>query len=164
MTTSETEKTSLPSEVVEIASAASRILVVEDDLHTRTILHKRLKKNGYNVEIAENGLEGWEKVESFRPDIIISDWMMPVMDGHELCTKVKGNEKTRSTFFILLTAKDAPEDKVGALDAGADEYLVKPCDPQELLARVRAAEDPRKQKRRTRRRDGAHQPGIEDHE
>ena len=117
-----------------------RILVVEDDPFMLTILNKRLKKAGYTVEVATNGREGLEKMGAFHPEVIISDWMMPEMDGRELCARVKEHPDGRSIYFILLTAKDKNEDKVAALDTGADEYLVKPCDGSELMARVRAAQ------------------------
>lgn len=121
-------------------SRRARLLVVEDDEFTRMILEKRLTKNGYEVITASDGQQGWEMAQEIRPDVIISDWMMPRMDGHELCSKIKSDEDLRSIYFILLTAKDCKDDMVEGLDAGADEYLVKPCDSKELLARVRAGE------------------------
>lgn len=117
-----------------------RVLVVEDDPFTLTIMQKRLTMGGYNLATATNGREGLELVETFKPDLIISDWMMPEMDGREFCARVKGSPLGASIYFILLTAKDRYEDKVSALDTGADEYLVKPCDGRELMARLRAAE------------------------
>jgi len=119
---------------------ALRVLIVEDDPFTLTILHKRLSMGGYTVATATNGREGLAQVEEFKPDLIISDWMMPELDGREFCARVKKDDNGRSIYFILLTAKDKHEDKVLALDTGADEYLVKPCDGQELMARLRAAE------------------------
>ena len=117
-----------------------RILIVEDDPFTLTIMQKRVTLGGYDVVTAVNGLLGLEQVEAFHPDLIISDWMMPEMDGQEFCERVKANTRGQSIYFILLTAKDKYEDKVSALDTGADEYLVKPCDGRELMARIRAAE------------------------
>lgn len=117
-----------------------RILLVEDAPSTRLILEKRLTKAGYVVDVAEDGQFGWEKAQQIRPDVIISDWMMPRMDGHEFCQKIRSDPNFLTTYFILLTAKDCKEDLVHGLSAGADDYLIKPCDPQELLARVRAAE------------------------
>jgi phosphoserine phosphatase RsbU/P len=118
---------------------AARILVVEDDRSTRIILEKWLKKQGHEVESAEDGAAGLELARRMEPDIIISDWMMPEMDGQELCARVKADPGIHSTYFILLTARDLKEDMISGLDAGADEYLVKPYDPVELMARVRAA-------------------------
>jgi sigma-B regulation protein RsbU (phosphoserine phosphatase) len=95
---------------------------------------------GYQVSSAEDGLLGLKAADRFEPDIIVSDWMMPNMDGPELCARIKADSRFGAVFFILLTSKDDRDDKIGALDAGADEYLVKPCDPNELMARLRAAE------------------------
>jgi DNA-binding response OmpR family regulator len=100
------------------ASAAARILVVEDDRSTRIILERWLKKHGHAVESAEDGAAGLEMAERLRPDIIISDWMMPKMDGQTLCSRVKADPALHSTYFILLTAKDLKEDKVAGLDSG----------------------------------------------
>lgn len=119
---------------------AMRVLVVEDDPFTLTILNKRLVKGGYTVETATNGREALDCVARFKPHLILSDWMMPEMDGVELCTRVRELPDGPSVYFILLTAKDKNDDKVSALDTGADEYLVKPCDSAELMARLRAAE------------------------
>lgn len=132
-----------PSSELFIASnfnSPMRVLVVDDDPFTLTIIKKRLAMGGYEIATATNGLEGLEQVEMFKPNLIISDWMMPEMDGREFCGRVKEDYKGRSIYFILLTAKDKYEDKVAALDTGADEYLVKPCDGRELMARLRAAE------------------------
>ena len=117
-----------------------RILVVEDDPFTLTILQKRLSHDGYEVITATNGREGLEYVASHHPAIIISDWMMPEMDGPELCAQVKRRPDGAHIYCILLSARDKNEDKILALDKGADEYLVKPIDGQELMARLRAAE------------------------
>lgn len=122
------------------ATARARILIVEDDVATRKILEKQLRMSGYEAETAENGLQGWTLASDHPPDIIISDWMMPEMDGRTLCSKIKADPRLRTVYFIILTAKDLSEDRISGLDSGADEYLVKPCDPLELLARVRAAE------------------------
>ena len=116
-----------------------RVLVVEDDPFTLTILKKRLLKEGHEIATAINGREGLEKVDSFRPDLILSDWMMPEMDGYQFCQEIRKRPDGQNLYFILLTAKDKNEDKVSALDTGADEYLVKPCDGRELMARLRAA-------------------------
>lgn len=118
----------------------SKVLIVEDDEMARRILERRLAKCGYTVETADNGKAGLEKAAAFLPDVILSDWMMPEMDGPEFCARIKSTPELATSFFILLTAKDSYEDKVAALDIGADEYLVKPCEASELMARVRAAE------------------------
>jgi len=118
----------------------TRVLVVEDDAFTLAILNKRLVSGGYEVATAVNGREGLEKVAKFQPQIILSDWMMPEMDGLELCGRVRALPGSQGIYFILLTAKDRNDDKVSGLDTGADEYLIKPCEGRELMARLRAAD------------------------
>jgi DNA-binding response OmpR family regulator len=115
-----------------------RILVVEDDPFFQRVLMKRLAAEGYQVQAASDGREGMKAIVTFEPDLVISDWMMPHVDGLELCQSVKTGLRDGSPYFILLTAKGEISDKLLALDTGADDYLVKPCDQGELLARVRA--------------------------
>ena len=115
-----------------------RILVVEDDPFFQRVLLKRLAAEGYQVQVASDGREGMKAIVTFEPDLVISDWMMPQVDGLELCQSVKTGLKEMAPYFILLTAKGEISDKMLALDTGADDYLVKPCDQGELLARVRA--------------------------
>ena len=121
------------------AAAATRVLLIEDDPISLRILKKRIGNAGYQIESAVDGVEGLEKFETFRPHLVISDWMMPRMDGRELCQAIKERAPGESVYFILLTARDKHEDIVRALDTGADEYLIKPCDGPELMARLRAA-------------------------
>jgi sigma-B regulation protein RsbU (phosphoserine phosphatase) len=115
-----------------------RILVVEDDPFFQRVLHKRLAAEGYQVQVASDGREGMKAIVTFEPDLVVSDWMMPQVDGLELCQSVKTGLRESAPYFILLTAKGEISDKLLALDTGADDYLVKPCDQGELLARVRA--------------------------
>jgi len=114
-----------------------RILVAEDDRFYRQILAKRLQAAGHTVELTADGAEAWERARTEAPELLLSDWMMPRLDGFELCKRIKEEPSLKSVYCILLTAKDRTEDKVSALDAGADDYLIKPCDDGELLARVR---------------------------
>lgn len=123
-----------------IAVERSPLMIVEDDKLTLKILKKRLEVAGYAVDSAENGQVAWELYQEKRHPLILSDWMMPEMDGRELCSRIKATPHGRESYFIILTARDRREDIVDALDTGADEYLVKPCDGDELMARVRAAE------------------------
>jgi len=114
-----------------------RILVVEDDVYFQRILEKRLKNEGYQVVCAADGREGMKAIVTMDPDLVISDWMMPHVDGLELCQSVKTGLKEAAPYFILLTAKGEISDRLLALDTGADDYLVKPCDQGEIMARVR---------------------------
>jgi DNA-binding response OmpR family regulator len=115
-----------------------RLLVVEDDPFFSRVLYKRLSAEGYQVQTAADGREGMKAIVSFEPDLVISDWMMPQVDGLELCQSVKTGLREAAPYFILLTAKGEIDDKLLALETGADDYLVKPCDQGELMARVRA--------------------------
>jgi len=117
---------------------AVRILVVEDDAGFRHVLEKRLEREGYRVSVAADGREGMRAIVTHEPDIVLSDWMMPHVDGLELCQSIKTGLGDTAPYFILLTAKGEISDQLLALETGADDYLVKPCDMGELMARVRA--------------------------
>ncbi len=113
---------------------AYKILVVEDDAQISRVLELELKHEGYEVETARDGLTGLERALK-EPDLVILDLMLPKLDGMEVATRVRA----KSTVpIIMLTAKDRIPDRVAGLDAGADDYLVKPFSIEELLARVRA--------------------------
>lgn len=112
-----------------------RILVVDDERQITRMLRAALQSSGYEVLLASNGLEGLEQFQTERPDLIISDLVMPVMDGLELTEAVR---RLAQTPIIVLSVRDTDTMKVKALDAGADDYLTKPFSTLELLARVRA--------------------------
>jgi DNA-binding response OmpR family regulator len=112
------------------------VLVVEDNTDVRAYM-KVLLVPSYHVLEAEDGAAGIEKAEETVPDLIISDVMMPKMDGYEVCRTLKLNEKTSHIPIILLTAKAASENKIEGLETGADDYLIKPFEPKELMARVK---------------------------
>lgn len=112
-----------------------RILVVDDERQITRMLRTSLQSNGYVVEVAENGMEGFQKFETDPPDLLITDLAMPEMDGLELTQAVRAISETP---IIVLSVKDTERMKVLALDAGADDYLTKPFSMSELLARVRA--------------------------
>jgi len=131
-----------------------KILIIDDDPTLRMILKRTILNQGYEAIVASNGEEGIKLAKEQRPALIICDWMMTPVDGLEVCRTVKANQELSSTFFVLLTAKGEVEDRVMGLDAGADEFLSKPLDMNELKARVRAGlrlyllnEDLRTQKR-----------------
>lgn len=113
----------------------NRILIVDDEMEMRKLIGIYLQQEDYFVEEAENGKEAYEKVLTNDYDLMILDVMMPIMDGWETMEQVR---KVSSIPIILLTAKAAVEDKVSGLMAGADDYLVKPFDEAELIARVKA--------------------------
>ncbi len=115
-----------------------RILIVEDDSDTRFILERSLAKNSFEVQTAANGLEALRKLDNFNPHVILADWTMPQMDGIQLCNIVKQDEKYKLMYFILLTARSSLKDRVMGLDVGADDFLVKPVENQELFARIRS--------------------------
>ncbi len=115
-----------------------KILIVEDDKDTCFILEKLLSKNDFEVKSVYNGKEALEIIDSFSPKVILADWTMPVMDGLELCDIIKKNEKYKIIYFIILTARTSLRDRVTGLDIGADDFLVKPFENQELIARLRS--------------------------
>lgn len=114
------------------------VLIIDDDLATRLVLQRALKGQGYEVVVAKDGVEGLTKAKALCPALIICDWMMPRMDGLEVCRRVKADANLSTVFFILLTSRVAVEDRVIGLDNGADDFLSKPIEVNELQARVRA--------------------------
>jgi DNA-binding response OmpR family regulator len=113
-------------------------LIVDDDPFNLDLLEQELTDHSYTIERASDGEEALKKVESFLPDVILLDYMMPKMNGIEVVKRLKQDERHKGVPVILLTAKGSQEDKVRGLDAGADDYVVKPFDSFELLARVRS--------------------------
>ena len=116
----------------------NKVLIVEDEKDTLFILKKLLTKNDYEVETAVNGKEALDKLQEFHPNVILADWTMPVMDGVQLCNILKKDENHKIIYFIILTARASLKDRVQGLDFGADDFLVKPIENQELLARIRS--------------------------
>ena len=117
---------------------SNKILIVDDEPFNLDLLEQELAEYEYLIERAGDGVEALEKTESFKPDLILLDYMMPRMNGLEVVKRLRGNPEQRGIPVILLTAKATQEDKVAGLDAGADDYVTKPFDSFELLARVRA--------------------------
>jgi DNA-binding response OmpR family regulator len=113
-----------------------KILIVEDEKKMASFLERGLKEEGYTVDIAEDGEKGWEYAVSNEYDLLILDWMLPKMSGVDLCQKIRAESKP--VPVMILTAKDAVEDRIKGLDVGADDYLTKPFSFEELLARIRA--------------------------
>jgi sigma-B regulation protein RsbU (phosphoserine phosphatase) len=116
----------------------TEILIIDDDPAIQILLTRALTKSGYEITVAKDGEEGLEKAKEIHPALIICDWLMPKLTGLEVCRYVKANSNLTTTFFILLTSRVSVEDRVQGLDAGADDFICKPIDIQELKARVRA--------------------------
>lgn len=117
-----------------------KILIVEDDLVSRRFLEKLLTNWGYEVLSAENGQEAWEILQKESPKIVIADWIMPVMDGVTLCRKIRTESISGYIYLIMLTCRDEKDYIVEGLAAGADDYVTKPFDHDELKVRIRAGE------------------------
>jgi two-component system response regulator MprA len=116
---------------------AERILVIDDEPRIVDFIRRGLNYEGYTVDIAYDGESGLTQARHEPPDLVILDIMMPGLDGLEVCRRLRVSEKS-DVPILMLTAKDAVPDRVAGLDAGADDYLVKPFDFDELLARIRA--------------------------
>ena len=112
-----------------------KILIVEDEANIRELLRLYLEREGYTVLEAENGVEGRKKWKSDKPDMLLLDVMMPVMDGWEVCREIRAESDVP---IIMLTAKGETADRVSGLEMGADDYIVKPLEMPEVIARVRA--------------------------
>jgi adenylate cyclase len=117
---------------------AHKVLIVDDDPFNLDLLQQELTEQHYVVENARDGEEGMQKVASFLPDVILLDYMMPKMSGLEVVKCLKQDERFKGIPVVLLTAKGSLRDKIEGLDAGADDYVAKPFDAVELLARVRS--------------------------
>ena len=114
---------------------AVSVLVVEDDLNIQELLRMYLEKEGYAVTVAGDGGQGLTKFRAIKPDIVLLDVMMPVMDGWSVCKSIRAESQTP---VIMLTAKGELDDKVTGLRSGADDYITKPFEMKELLARIEA--------------------------
>jgi two-component system chemotaxis response regulator CheY len=117
-----------------------RILIVEDNADARRLLQVRLRLGGHEVLEAEDGEAGWELFQRDRVRLVITDWMMPKVDGPELIRRIRADGAAGYTYIIMLTAIGDKPNIVTGLESGADEYLTKPFDPRELLARVATGE------------------------
>ena len=115
-----------------------QILVIDDDRAVQILLKRMLERQGYEVITTSNGEEGIAKALDYRPALIICDWVMPGLNGLDVCRYVKKDSNLTTTFFILLTSLDSIADRVKGLDAGADDFITKPVEQNELQARVRA--------------------------
>lgn len=116
-----------------------RALVVDDEPDILRLIEIKLKKSGFEVLTAHDGQEGLEKALAEKPDIMLVDVMMPRMDGYSVVTAVKEQLGTQAPIVLLLTAKGQEADVVQGLSSGADDYIIKPFSPRELLARINVA-------------------------
>ena len=112
-----------------------KVLIVEDDSNIAELLHLYLEKEGFDTQVASDGGKGVELFRAFRPDLVLLDIMLPVMDGWAVCRKIRETDKTP---IIFLTAKGETADKVTGLEMGSDDYIVKPFEMKEVLARIHA--------------------------
>ena len=117
-----------------------KILIAEDDPIARYFLETILNELGYEVTACENGEVAWEAYRKSSYRVIISDWMMPESDGIELCRRVRKHNREDYCYFLILTSRSTKADFLEAMDAGADDYLTKPLDSDEIRVRLRVAE------------------------
>lgn len=121
-----------------------RILIVEDDIHLSEVLTEALSRRQYVVDVARDGMTAWNLVEAVAYDLIVLDVTLPKLNGVQLCQRLRATEASHckqfptATPILMLTARDTVADKIMGLDAGADDYVTKPFDLEELMARVRA--------------------------
>jgi DNA-binding NarL/FixJ family response regulator len=117
--------------------APARLLLVDDEPGLRAAVTAYLEDEGFAVTTANDGEEGWQKAQELLPDVVISDVMMPRCDGYGLLKKLRADERLGGTPVIFLTAKGMTADRIAGFQAGCDDYIPKPFDPDELVARVR---------------------------
>ncbi len=132
------KSTTFSMESEQPAEACQRVLVAEDDAMFRRILRSWLESWGYQVTLAEDGAKALQILEGdLAPQLLILDWMMPKLNGVELCRLIREQDKSPYQYILLVTAKDDKQDLIRGLEAGADDYLTKPFDKNELRARLR---------------------------
>lgn len=115
-----------------------RILIIEDDKHIAKLLNYNLEKAGFNCRVASTGEEGFDFLSSYPVDLVILDIMLPGMDGFEVCRRIKGDSRLKKISVLMLTAKGEEVDRIVGLELGADDYMVKPFSPRELILRIKA--------------------------
>lgn len=117
-----------------------RILIAEDEPITRRVLQRQLESWGHNVVTAEDGTQAWDQLQQQQFDVVVTDWEMPGLDGRELIRRVRGQNPDSYTYLIMVTARSDTEDLVAGMEAGADDFLKKPFDSNELRVRLHAGE------------------------
>ena len=116
----------------------ARILVIDDDARQLTVISQQLGFAGYDVHLAGDGEKGMRATRELEPELVLCDWVMPGLDGLDFCRAIKSDPDLQATYITMLTGRDSTEDRIRGLDAGADDFLVKPVRTNELLAHVRA--------------------------
>jgi PAS domain S-box-containing protein len=116
-----------------------RVLIADDDRIGAALLSRKLHDWGFAVQVATDGEQAWDLLVRTRPSLVLLDWMMPGIDGIELCRRIRRDADLAQAYVVLLTGRDGRDDLISGLDAGADNYLVKPFDPEELRARLQTA-------------------------
>jgi len=114
------------------------VLIVEDEAPLVTMLRYNLEREGFAVDAAADGEEALLRIAERKPDAVLLDWMLPLVSGLEVCRQIRRSRATRSVPVIMLTARTEEADRIRGLDSGADDYVVKPFSPSELVARLRA--------------------------
>jgi len=122
---------------LKMENGKKKILIIEDSLTMQRLLSYVLEKEGYDVYIANDGEEGMKKARAIKPDLIFTDLMMPVKDGFEVCREIRFDKKLKDVILIILTARGQDSDVEKGLQAGADDYLMKPFDPPKVVERVK---------------------------
>jgi DNA-binding response OmpR family regulator len=117
-----------------------KVLIAEDDRDSRELLAWMLQKVGYQVVATANGKEAWDAFRKGRFRLVISDVLMPEIDGLELCRRIRTHKQSKYTYIIMITALIGKKDYLEGMEAGADDFVTKPFDPDELKARLRVAE------------------------
>jgi DNA-binding response OmpR family regulator len=117
-----------------------RVLIAEDDAVLRRLLQNYLEKHGHEIVAARNGAEAWERFQADEFHLVITDWMMPECTGIELLRRIRASDATGYVYVILLTSRSEKEDILEGMDAGADDFVTKPFDQDELRVRLRAGE------------------------
>jgi len=117
-----------------------KVLIIDDEAVSRKKLERFAQNLGYETSVAEDGNEGWNLWYLERPKIVITDWIMPKMQGPELCRKIRENEGCQYTYLIIVSSKEGREDLMEGMEAGADDYITKPVTKAELAIRIKAGE------------------------
>jgi DNA-binding response OmpR family regulator len=117
-----------------------RVVLADDDPVMQRLLRGALERRGHDVVLTSDGEAAWTAIATDPPPLAVLDWNMPVVDGLEVCRRARAGQATRDTFLLVVTGRDTPEDLQAALEAGADDYMMKPLDPAQLMARLAIAE------------------------